>query len=229
MKLYYDPASTVCRGIMLFAAESGLELELEYINLFADQNKEPEFGLINPNQTVPTLVDGDLCLTESSAILKYLADTVGSPAYPSNLRDRARINAAMDWFNTGFYHEYGYQIVYSQVLPKYALSEASARAEVVAKGEERAARRLRILNDHMIGDNAYVCGDRISLADYFGLPIVALGELVGFDLTPWPNVARWVETLKNRPAWPAVDVAFQGMKAAVAAQLAAQAEPAVAA
>lgn len=223
MKLYYDPASTVCRGIMLFSAEHGVELELEYIDLFSERNLEPSFGAINPNRTVPVLVDGDLCLTESSAILKYLADSCGSAAYPTSLRERARINAAMDWFNTGFYHEYGYAIVYSQLLPKYAPSDPAAHAEMIARGHEAAARRLTTLNDHMIGDNAFVCGPQITLADYFGLPILALGEIVGFDLSPWPKVERWVATMKARPAWGPVDVAFQGMKAAVAAQLTARA------
>lgn len=218
MKLYNDPASTVCRGILLFAAEHGIELDLEYINLFAEQQKDPAFAAINPNQTVPALVDGDLCLTESSAILKYLADSVGSAAYPSSLRERARINAAMDWFNTGFLRDYGYKVVYSRMLPKYAMSDPAAQAELVARGTEAAGQRLTVLNDQMIGDNAFVCGPTISLADYFGLPIVTLGEVVDFDLSPWPNVERWVAAMKSRPAWGPVDVAFQGMKAAMAAQ-----------
>lgn len=220
MKLYYDPASTVCRGILLFTAEHGIDLDLEYINLFADQQMEPGFGLVNPNRTVPVLIDGDLTLTESSAILKYLADTVGSAAYPSNLRERARINAAMDWFNTGFYHAYGYTQVYSRMMPdKYGLADAAAQAEYEAKGLAATVRKLDVLNDHMLGESGFVCGPRITLADYFGLPIVALGEVVDFDLSRWPNVQRWIAAVKSRPDWPAVDVAFQGMKAAVAAQM----------
>lgn len=224
MKLYYDPASTVCRGIMLFVAEHRIELELEYINLFAEQQMDPSFGLVNPNRTVPVLIDGDLCLTESSAILKYLADVVGSASYPSNLRERARINAAMDWFNTGFYHAFGYTQVYSRMMPdKYGLSEEAAQAEYEAKGLQHARRRLDVLDKHMIGDNAFVCGPKITLADYFGLPILTLGEVVGFDLSPWPNIRRWAETMKSRPAWGPVDIAFQGMKAAIIEQMTAQA------
>lgn len=221
MKLYYDPASTVCRGIMLFIAEHGFEIDLEYINLFAEQQMEPAFALVNPNRTVPVLVDGDLTLTESSAILKYLADTAGSAAYPSNLRERARVNAAMDWFNTGFYHAFGYSQVYSRMMPhKYGLSDAAAQAEYEAKGLEASIRRLDVLNNDMIGaTNDFVCGSTITLADYFGLPILTLGEVVGFDLSPWPNVQRWVATMKSRSDWPAVDVAFQGMKAAIVAEL----------
>lgn len=220
MKLYYEPASTVCRGILLFAAEHGIDLELEYINLFANQNLEPEFCTINPNRTVPVLIDGDLCLTESSAILKYLADIHGSAAYPTNLRERARINAAMDWFNTGFYHALGYTQVYSRMMPdKYGLSNAAAQAEYETKGLEHARRGLDVLNSHMIGDNAFVCGPRITLADYFGLPILTLAEVIDFDLSPWPNVERWVATMKSRPAWGPVDIAFQGMKAALGPHL----------
>lgn len=224
MKLYYDPASTVCRGLMMFAAEHDITFDLEYVNLFADQQFEPAFGDVNPNRTVPALIDGDLCLTESSAILKYLAEMVGSPAYPADLRERARINAAMDWFNTGFYYAYGYVLIYSRLMPhKYGLADPASQAEMEAKAMDKAVRRLDVLNDHMIGDNAFVCGSRITLADYFGLPILALGELFDFDLGRWPNVRRWVETMKSRPAWGPVDVAFQGMKAAVTAQRAAQA------
>jgi glutathione S-transferase len=224
MKLYYDPASTVCRGILLFVAEHGIELEPEYINLFAEQQMETAYGRVNPNRTVPTLVDDTLCLTESSAILKYLADQVGSAAYPAGLRDRARVNAAMDWFNTGFYHAYGYILVYSRMMPhKYGLSDAASQAEMEAKGLEKVRHRLGVLNDHMIGDNDFVCGPNITLADYFGLPVLTLGELVDFDLSPWPNVQRWVANMKSRPGWAPVDVAFQGMKAAFAAQMSAQA------
>lgn len=219
MKLFYDPASTVCRGIMLFVAEHGIDIEFEYINLFADQQMDPAFGAVNPNCTVPALVDGDLTLTESSAILKYLADTVGAAAYPTGLRERARVNAAMDWFNTGFYHAFGYTQVYSRMLAdKYGLSDAAAQAEYEAKGLAVARSRLDVLNDHMIGAGPFVCGSRITLADYFGLPIVALGEIIDFDLSPWPNIQRWVAIMKSRAAWPDVDVGFQGMKAAIAAQ-----------
>jgi glutathione S-transferase len=69
MKLYYHPASTTCRPIMLFAAESGIELDFELVDIFTGaQYKEP-FNAINPNHMVPVLEDGDFRLTESSAIL----------------------------------------------------------------------------------------------------------------------------------------------------------------
>jgi glutathione S-transferase len=220
MKLYIDPSSTVCRGLMLFVADSNIEVELAYVNLMQGEQLAPNFVAINPNHTVPVLVDGDLTLTESSAILKYLADLTGSCAYPAELRERARVNQAMDWFNTGFYARYGYQWVYPQVLPYLGLQSAAGQSEMIAMGKAAALEKLAVLDRHMIGDNDYVCGPRVTIADYFGLSIVALGELIDVDLGPFPNVRRWLAAMKSRPAWPAIDVAFQGWRSALKAQAA---------
>ena len=89
MKIYYHPVSTTCRPIMLFAAENGLDIDFQVVDLFAGEHLKESYGAINPNRLVPLLEDGDFLLTESSAILKYLAETGGSPDYPSDPRGRA--------------------------------------------------------------------------------------------------------------------------------------------
>jgi glutathione S-transferase len=86
MKLYYHPVSTTSRPIMLLAAESGLELEYQVVDLFGGEHLQPGFEKINPSRLVPVLEAGDFRLTESSAILKYLADNAGSPRHRA--RDR---------------------------------------------------------------------------------------------------------------------------------------------
>jgi len=120
-RLYYDPMATTCRSIMLFAAETGLDLEYSRVDLFSGEHKVPPFIHVNPNAAVPVLEDGGFILTESSAILKYLAE--GSAAYPPERRARARVHEMMDWFNTGFMSWFCYGLVYRQVLPEYALPE----------------------------------------------------------------------------------------------------------
>ena len=105
MKLYCDPISTTSRPVMHYIADAGLPVELAHVDLMNGGNLAPEYLAINPNGCVPYLVDGDFRLGESSAILKYLADLSGGFAYPSDLKARAQVNAAMDWFYTNF-HEY---------------------------------------------------------------------------------------------------------------------------
>ena len=76
MKLYYHPVSTTSRPVVLFATESGIELDYQLVDLFTGEQYKPEYSAINPSHQVPVLEDGDFRLTESSAILKYLADKV---------------------------------------------------------------------------------------------------------------------------------------------------------
>lgn len=201
MKLYMHPASTTCRPIMLFVADSGLDLEQQVVDLFTGEQYGPAFTAINPNNCVPVLADGDFRLTESSAILKYLADVCGSAAYPTDLRQRARVNELMDWFNTGFYRTFGYGLCYAQLLEPYRLSNPEGQAEAVAAAKKSAERLLGILNDHILGSRPYLCGNAITIADYFASGIVSLGDVIGCTFAAWPNVVRWIDTMRGRPNW----------------------------
>jgi len=100
MKLYYHPVSTTSRPVWLFIAENGIDCELKVVDLMKGEHYQPEYVAINPNRMVPVLEDGDFRLTESSAILKYLAEKTGSSTYPKELRLRAKVNEMMDWINT---------------------------------------------------------------------------------------------------------------------------------
>ena len=92
MKIYYHPVSTTSRMLMLFAAETGLKADFQVVDLFTGEHVQPAYAALNPRCMVPMLEDGDFRLTESSAILKYLAEKMGSPLYPADLRKRAKIN-----------------------------------------------------------------------------------------------------------------------------------------
>jgi glutathione S-transferase len=216
MKLYYHPASTTCRPITLFAAESGIELDFELVDIFTGaQYKEP-FNAINPNHMVPVLEDGDFRLTESSAILKYLADSVGSAAYPKPLRARARVNERMDWINTQVSRDFTYGFVYPQRLPVFKRADAAVQAATLAWGRERARAWMKVLDEHVLGaDSPYLCGDAITIADYFAAPFIALGEAIRCDYSPYPNVRRWLSAMKSLPSWPKVNEAIDGFAASL--------------
>lgn len=209
MKLYHHPASTTCRPIMLLAAEERIPLEMEIVDLFTGAHLSERFAAINPNRAVPVLEDGAFRLTECSAILKYLAERTGSAAYPAEPRTRARVNALMDWFNTGFYREFGYGVVYPQVLPEHAWPDPSMRGIALAKATRAARRFLDVLDRHWLdGEGWYLGGPAPNLADYMGASFVTLGELVEFDLTPWPRVEHWLDAMATRPSWVPANAAF---------------------
>ena len=99
--------------------------------------KEP-YASLNPNRLVPVLEDGDFRLTESSAILKYLADKIGSPAYPKDLKQRAKVNEMMDWLNTNFYRDWGYGLCYPQIFPHHKRRSDEAHAATIEWGQKNA-------------------------------------------------------------------------------------------
>ena len=216
MKLYFHPASTTSRPIMLFAAENGIALDFELIDLFAGEHYQPKFLAVNPHHMVPVLEDGDFRLTESSAILKYLADKVGSPQYPKDLRERARVNERMDWVNTQLGRDLVYGVVYPQILPNHKRRSDEAQDATLQWGAERARGWLKLLDEDILGaKNAYVCGDAITIADYFAASFVALGELTGSDFAAYPNVRRWLGRMKALKNWKKVNEAVDGFGASL--------------
>lgn len=112
MKLYMHPISTATRPVRLLIAENGIKCDEEMVDILAGAHYQEPYASINPNRLVPMLEDGDLRLTEASAILKYLADKYDLPSYPKDLKKRAKIHEMMDWLNTQFYRDFGYGLVY---------------------------------------------------------------------------------------------------------------------
>lgn len=200
--LYAHPAATTCRPILMFAEEEGLALDLRTVDLFTGEQATPAYTALNPNQTVPLLVDGDFRLTESSAILKYLAEQCGSSAYPADLRERARVNALMDWFNTGVMRDLAYGLVYPQVMPHLRRADEAAQQAHLAWSRPLAQRWLALLNDQLLGDGRpFLAGRMITLADYFAIGPMLLPELLGEDWARWPQIRRWLRGLKARPGF----------------------------
>jgi glutathione S-transferase len=112
MRIYIDHFSTVSLPVLMFLAEHDLQAEVITVSLLKGEQLTPEYAAINPSKAVPTMQHGEFILTESSAILKYVAEAVSSATYPSDMKARARVNELMDWFNTGLFREFGYGVVY---------------------------------------------------------------------------------------------------------------------
>jgi len=200
MKLYMHPASTTSRPVVQFIAENNIPCELQVVDLFTGEHLKEPFAKINPSKMIPVLEDGDFRLTESSAILKYLADKINSPAYPKDLKQRAHVNEVMDWLNSNFYRDYGYGLIYTQAFPGHERRSAEAHAGAIEWGKARTKHWLQLLNDHILGNKKFLCGNDITIADYFGFAIVQVGELIRCNFKPYPNVARWLDAMHSRPS-----------------------------
>ncbi len=214
MKLYMHPVSTATRPVRLFMAENGIQCEDVMVDILKGAHHQEPYASLNPNRLVPMLEDGDMRLTEGSAILKYLADKYDLPSYPKDLKKRAKVNEAMDWLNTQFYRDFGYGLVYPQLFPHHKRRSDEAHAGAIAWGQQGAKRWLQVLNDYWIGPkNEYLCGDELTIADYFGAGLVSIGELIGVDFSAYPNIQRWLGNMKKLKTWNQVNEVFSAFVA----------------
>jgi glutathione S-transferase len=200
--------------VLLFAAENDIPLEMQLVDIFKGEHRQPAYTALNPNALVPLLEDGEFRLTESSAILKYLADKFDSPLYPKGLQQRARVNERMDWFNTQLSRDYCFGLVFAQLLPHHRRRSDEAQAGTVQWGQERSQQWLQVLNDHILGPGRnYVCGDEITIADYFGAGLLTLGEVIGCDFAAYPYVQGWLARVKTLKSWKSVNAVLDGIAA----------------
>jgi glutathione S-transferase len=110
----------------------------------------------------------------------------------------------------------GYGFIYPQILPHHRRESAALQAGVIEWGRKKSKVWLDLLDRHWLGpDKRYLCGDSITIAAYFGSSVVTLGELIGCDFAAYPNIGRWLETIKRAPAWAKTNDAFYGVAGAM--------------
>ena len=212
MKIHYHPVSTTSRPVLLFALENNLPVELKVVDLMTGEHVKPPFSEMNPNQLVPVLEDGDFRLTESSSILKYLAEKFESPLYPKDLKKRAKVNEAMDWLNTQLNRDFAYGLVYPQIFPGHKRANDEHQQGTLTWAKDRAKKWFTVLDEHILGSGqTYMAGNEITIADYYAAGFVTLGEAIRVDYKQFPNVNRWLDHMKKElKTWNKVHEIFYG-------------------
>jgi glutathione S-transferase len=193
LKLYSHPFSTFGRRVRVALKEKSIPCEHVLVDMAARKHREPEYLALNPYSRVPTLVDGDLVLFESTAILNYLeARFPEPPLLPADVKGRALADMHMKLCDLQFTRQAGTIIFPKRFLPKERWDEklfAQMRADI--------DKHLAIL-DRQLGDNEYVVGNKYSLVEVCYAPFMAFLELI--EVTPPPRVAEWSKRILSRPS-----------------------------
>jgi len=202
MDFYYIPGSAPCRAVQMTAKAVGVDLNLKLTNLMAGEHLKPEFVKINPQHTVPTLVDTkeDLTLWESRAIMVYLVEKYGKTAslYPSDPKARAVVNQRL-YFDMGTLYQRLADYYYPQIFTK-----APANPDNLKKLED-AVGFLNVFLDNQ----TYAAGDNLTIADISLVATVSTLDVAGFDLSKYSNVVAWYE--KCKATTPGYDINTAGL------------------
>lgn len=182
--LYYHPYSQHSRRVVALLEAAGLGYELRKVALEQREHVSPEYLAVNPNHQVPTLLDGDVKIHESNAILRYLCTKHAlRDWYPDDLKARAAVEQWLDWNQCRLS-----PAVVDIVLNKVFLGDRGDRA-AIKRGEEKLAELAPILNAGLQGRD-FLAGAKPSIAD---LSVASSITQLGLaDATPpEPNVMSW--------------------------------------
>jgi GSH-dependent disulfide-bond oxidoreductase len=183
--------------ITMFLEESGLPYTIVPVNIAAGEQFQPDFLKIAPNNRIPAIIDrepgdggAEISVFESGAILLYLAEKTGK-LIPNNRRDRLQVMEWLFWQMAGLGPMAGQNHHFSQYAPEkidYAIN----------RYVNETGRLYAVLNKRL-EDREFVAGD-YSIADIACYPWIVAHNIQSQNLENFPNLKRWFETIKARPA-----------------------------
>ena len=184
------------RKASIMLEECGLPYRVHPINIGTGDQFKPEFVAINPNSKIPAIVDSDgpegtpFTLFESGAILVYLAGKTGK-FLPASVTGKY---IALQWlmFQMG-----GIGPIFGQVHHFMRAAKEKVPYAIERFGKEN--RRLYGVLDKRLGEALFLA-EEYSIADIATYPWVLRHEWQQVDLTEYPNVKRWFDTISARPA-----------------------------
>lgn len=183
--------------VHIMLEECGLPYEAHAIDINRGDQLAPEFRAINPNGRIPAIVDRDgpggqpLAMFESGAILLYLAEKTGRflpAAGPARY-------AAMQWL---MFQMSGIGPMFGQLY--HFRADAVERIDYAVERYTREARRLYRVLDRRLGESRYLAGEEYGIADMSTWPWTHGIDRQGHDPADYPNVVRWFEDIRARPA-----------------------------
>jgi glutathione S-transferase len=193
LKFYYSRLSINARRVWVTLLEKQLEFEPILLKLNGDQF-QPDFLKLNPFHHIPVLVDGDLRIFESLAILDYLEAKFPDPAFmPVDAENIAKTRMI--------------ELVTVNELPPISIVlmkqmlEVAVEEQKIKQARQSMATVLQYFEDSLEADQAYFIAEKLTYADIVAGTAVAAIPRLGISLEPYPKVTQWLENLNQRSSW----------------------------
>lgn len=185
------------RKVSVMLEECGLDYQAFPVNITKDEQFEPDFLKISPNNKIPAIVDSDgpdgepISIFETGAILIYLAQKTGK-FLPKDPRKASDVMQWLMWQMGGAGPMMGQAHHFRRFAPEkipYAIDRYT-----------NETRRLYGVADKQLSEHDWLAADEYTIADIATFPWIARHEWQGMELEDFPNLKRWYDTIWARDA-----------------------------
>ncbi|RZC35595.1 uncharacterized protein BDFB_005180 [Asbolus verrucosus] len=195
--LYMFHESPPARAVLITAKAIGLDLVHKEIDFFNGEHLSPEFLKLNPQHTIPTLVDDDgFTVWDSHAIIIYLVSKYArnDSLYPKDIKKRAIIDQRLH-FESG--------VVFTQ-LRALARAIVSGKKTIINDDDKEAVNEIFAFLEAFLDGKQWVAGDSVSIADYSLISSIgSIGVFVPIDARKYPKIAAWIKKVEELPEYEA--------------------------
>jgi glutathione S-transferase len=192
LKFYYAPISANARRVWITLLEKQIPFEPIIVNLDGEQFQS-EFTAINPLQRVPAIVDNELRVFESLAILDYLEAKYPVPELMPKELDKLAIARMISMVSVTELQPPA--IILTKQLLGLEIDPAS-----VENARQRAISILQFFED-TIADRPYFTGNSFTVADIVAGTLVPSAAMFGISLDPYPGLNAWIDRLSQRDSF----------------------------
>ncbi len=198
VRIHHFPKSGHAHRALVFAKLAGIAHEAVFVDLAAGEHKTPDFLAMNPNGQVPVLEDGDAVISDSNAILVYLARKYASDWIPSDAVGEANVQ---QWLTLAA-GEIAFGSCAARLITVFG---APLDVDFAAATAAKAMQKLEFGLD----GRDWLVGDQPTIADVAAYSYTAHAPEGNISLAPYPNVRAWIarfEALTGFQAMPATAV-----------------------
>ena len=201
MRLYSFWGSSASFRARIALALKGIDVEYVAVNLRAKEQQAEGYRRLNPQQKVPLLVDGEVAIAQTVAIVEYLEEVVPEPRLlPRDPVGRARVRSL------SLHVACEVQPLNNSAVESYLAKAVGAKEEALVEWRRHWIRRGFDAVEAMLADPAsgrFCHGDQPGMADCFLVPQVykALQPTAGLDLAVWPRIERVYRACLERDAF----------------------------
>ncbi len=199
MKLYLNPLSPNVRRVRLTAAVLGLVLEEKVIDFAKGEHKSADYLSLNPNGAVPTLVDGDFVLSESRAIMQYLASKKPEAGLlPKDEAGRADVTRWQFWDAAHFAPALE-KLAFEKILKgMMGLGDPDQGKITEALG---GFRRFAAVLDKRLATHEYIVGDSLSIADLTIAASLMYAKQAEAPVAEFAHLQSWFGRMNELPGY----------------------------